>query len=51
MAKQIELETVLRGEESRAFNRYIETPTQSFTPESRALFREARQLSKDWFRK
>jgi len=48
MAKQIELETVLRGEEARAFNRYVEAPTQAFTKESLDLFREARQLPKDW---
>jgi hypothetical protein len=48
MAKQIELETVLRGEEARAFNRYIDAPRQTFTPQSRAVFREARELSKEW---
>lgn len=48
MAKQIELETILRGEEARAFNTYVNAPKQRFTPESRALFREARQLSKEW---
>ena len=46
MAKQIELETVLRGEEARAFNEYVNAPVQTFTSESRALFREARQLSR-----
>ena len=45
MAKQIELETVLRGEEARAFNEYVNAPVQTFTSESRALFREARKLS------
>ncbi|MFA6332949.1 MAG: hypothetical protein WCX22_08355 [Methanoregula sp.] len=48
MAKHIELETVLRGEEARAFNKYVDSQKQHFTPESRALFREARQLSKEW---
>ncbi|MDD1703184.1 MAG: hypothetical protein LUQ31_09420 [Methanoregula sp.] len=48
MAKQIELETVLEGEEARAFNEYLNAPKQHFTPESRALFREARALSKNW---
>ena len=48
MAKQIELETVLLGEEARAFNKYVDSPKQHFTQESKALFREARQLSKDW---
>jgi hypothetical protein len=48
MAKQIELETVLRGEEARAFEEYVNAPGQRFTSESRTLFREARQLSKTW---
>jgi hypothetical protein len=48
MAKQIELETVLRGEEAQAFNKYVDAPKQHSTMESRALFREARQLSKEW---
>lgn len=48
MAKPIELETVLRGEEARAFNEYVNAPSQPLTPESRALFREARQLSREW---
>ncbi len=48
MAKQIELETVLRGEEARAFNKYVEAPKQHFTKESKVLFREARKLSKEW---
>jgi hypothetical protein len=48
MAKQIELDTVLRGEEARAFNEYVNAPTQHFTTESRSLFREARELSKKW---
>ncbi|MFA5214086.1 MAG: hypothetical protein WC406_12170 [Methanoregula sp.] len=48
MAKQIELETVLRGEDAQAFNKYVNAPKQYFTPESRALFREARELSKEW---
>ena len=48
MAKQIELETVLRGQEARAFNKYVGAPKQHFTKESKALFREARQLSKEW---
>jgi len=47
MAKQIELETVLTGEEARAFNKYVDAP-QHFTKESKVLFREARQLSKKW---
>jgi len=51
MAKQIELETVLRGDEARAFNKYIEAQHQHFTPASRALFREARQLPKDWLQR
>jgi hypothetical protein len=50
MAKHIELETVLHGEEARAFNEYINAPEQSFTSESRTLFREARQLSKTWLK-
>jgi hypothetical protein len=48
MAKQIELETVLRGEEAVAFNKYVDAPKQHFTQESKALFREAHQLSKEW---
>jgi len=48
MAKQIELETVLRGDDAQAFNKYVNAPKQYFTPESRALFREARELSKEW---
>lgn len=48
MAKQIELETVLEGDEARAFTKYVNAPTQRFTKESRALFREARELSKHW---
>ncbi|MEI7857903.1 MAG: hypothetical protein WCH85_10425 [Methanomicrobiales archaeon] len=48
MAKQIELETVLRGEDARAFNKYVAAPKQHFTKESRVLFQEARQLSKEW---
>ncbi|MDP2797513.1 MAG: hypothetical protein Q8N94_08410 [Methanoregula sp.] len=48
MAKQIELETVLRGEEARKFNEYVNAPTQHFTKESLDLFRDARLLSTDW---
>lgn len=48
MAKHIELETVLRGEEALAFDAYVNAPEQYFTSESRTLFREARQLSKTW---
>ena len=48
MAKQIELETVLRGEEARAFDKYVNAPGQRFTSESCTLFREARTLSKTW---
>lgn len=48
MAKHIELETVLQGEEARAFNEYVRAQKQCFTSESRTLFREARQLSKTW---
>ena len=48
MAKPIELETILRGEEARIFNEYVNAPTQTFTKESLDLFREARQLSTDW---
>ncbi|MGA7626955.1 hypothetical protein [Methanoregula sp.] len=48
MAKQIELETVLRGEEACAFNKYVSAPKQKFTPQSQAVFREARKLSKEW---
>lgn len=48
MAKPIELETVLRGEDARKFNEYIESPSQNFTPESRSLISKARRLSKEW---
>ncbi|MDO9324319.1 MAG: hypothetical protein Q7T80_05095 [Methanoregula sp.] len=48
MAKPIELETILRGEEARVFNEYVNAPTQTFTKESLDLFREARQLSTEW---
>ena len=48
MAKPIELETVLKGDEARKFHEYLENPTPQFTPESRALIEEARQLSKKW---
>lgn len=48
MAKQIELETVLRGEEAREFNKYVNASTQHFTSQSRTVFREARELSKEW---
>lgn len=50
MAKPIELETTLKGEEARAFNDYVSAPSQSFNKESLDLFREARQLRKDWHR-
>jgi len=46
MAKQIELVTVLHGEDARAFNEYLHAPKQPFTPESLKLFREARELTK-----
>jgi hypothetical protein len=48
MAKPIELETILKGEEARRFHEYLENPNPQFTPESRALIEEARQLSKKW---
>lgn len=50
MAKPIELETTLRGDEARAFNDYVNAPSQNFNKESLDLFREARQLRKDWHR-
>jgi hypothetical protein len=48
MAKPIELETVKKGEEVRRFHEYPANPNPQFTPESRALIKEARQLSKKW---
>jgi hypothetical protein len=48
MAKPIEVETVLKGDEARRFHECLENPTPQFTPESRALIEEARQLSKKW---
>jgi len=48
MAKPIELETILTGEEARRFHEYLNNPHPQFTPESRALIEEARQLSKKW---
>ncbi|MDO8871399.1 MAG: hypothetical protein Q7V05_01515 [Methanoregula sp.] len=49
MAKPIELETVLRGEDALRFNEYLDSPTQHFTPESRLLIQKAKRLSsKEW---
>lgn len=48
MTEQIELETVLKGKEAAAFDRYVHSSTQKFTNQSMTLFREARQLSKEW---
>jgi hypothetical protein len=48
MAKPIELVTVLKGEEARRFHEYLANPTPQFSPESRALIEEARQLSITW---
>ena len=48
MAKPIELVTILTGEDARRFQEYLDNPTPQFTPESRALIKEARQLSKKW---
>jgi len=50
MTRPIEPETILRGEEARAFNDYVHAPSQNFNKESLDLFREARQLQKDWHR-
>jgi len=50
MARPIELETILKGEEARAFNDYVNAPFQRFNKQSLDLFREARQLRKDWHR-
>lgn len=48
MAKPIELETVFRGDSARAFNEYLESPTQHITRESQEVLREAHRLSKEW---
>jgi len=50
MARPIEFETTLKGEEARVFNDYVNAPSQIFNKESLDLFREARQLRKDWCR-
>jgi hypothetical protein len=46
MAKPIELETILRGEEARAFHQYMESPDQKFSLETRTIIREARRISR-----
>jgi hypothetical protein len=47
MAKEIELETVFRGESAIVFKKYVDQPKQEFSPESRALILEAKQLAQN----
>lgn len=46
MAKPIELEVYLHGEDARAFQEYMDSPTEMSTPEAREIMREAVGLSK-----
>lgn len=47
MAKEIELETVFKGESAITFLEYVDQPKQEFTPESRALILEAKQIAQN----
>jgi hypothetical protein len=49
MAKPIELETILKGQDAVRFNEYLNSPTQNFSPESRDLIQKAKRLSsREW---
>jgi len=46
VAKPIEFEVTLQGEDARAFHEYMESAHGHSTPEGRDLMREAMELSK-----
>ena len=46
MAKPIELEVVLKGEDARAFHQYMEQESSRITPEGQKITKEAVEISK-----